>query len=256
MIVFNILAVVLVKKIIVHSLLVQKDLIKKTFFLSHKISTLYQGVDTSVFKPLHNGEVNVLKRELGVSAEVNLVGMVGRYDPAKGHKIFLEAASLVLQEDHNVKFVAVGGLLFADVFPFFKNYYDEVLEYARRLGVERHVVFLPHRNDIPEVMRSLDVLVLPSVNEGFGLVVLEALASSVPVVTSPAVGALELVGDSTCVFRAASGEATSFARHILSAVEFVRKNPHRCTERERISQFSWETSSQQYEQVYEMIGKR
>ena len=201
-IVFNILALFLVKKIATNSRAVSEDVKRKTFFLSHKIGTIYMGVDAELFRPMRNGEVNLLRHELGLDPEMKLVGMVGRYDPSKGHKIFLQAASIISRSRRDVKFIVIGGLLFADVFPLFESYRQEVMEFCHRAGLGGDVVFLPHREDMPEVIRSLDVFVLPSINEGFGLVVLEAIASGVPVVASRGVGALEPVGDLESVFPA------------------------------------------------------
>jgi glycosyltransferase involved in cell wall biosynthesis len=65
---------------------------------------------------------------------------------------------------------------------------------ARNLGVSDRVHFLDFRRDVPELMRSVDFVVFPSLYEPSGLVLLEAMASGVPVVTSASVGGLEASG--------------------------------------------------------------
>ena len=218
---FNVLAVLLVDKIITNSSIVREYMRRRTLFLSRKIDIVHQGVDTSVFHPSGHGVTDVLRAELGLDRDTKLVGMVGRFDPQKGHKIFLEAASIVLREQPETRFVIVGGLLFADVFPFYRDYYENVIDCYHRLGLEHSVSFMAHREDMSEVMRSLDLFVLPSTQEGFGLVLLEALASGVPVVASESACAVELVRDVQSLHLAQTGNSASFAEQILRALESI-----------------------------------
>jgi glycosyltransferase involved in cell wall biosynthesis len=235
---------------------------KGTLFLSGKTEVVYQGVDTSLFRPSHNGEANVLRKELGLDAVAPLVGMVGRFDPQKGHKIFLEAAALVLERRPGVRFVVVGGVLFADVFPFYNDYHSEVMQCHHRLGLEGKVLFLSHRTDMPEVMRGLDLLVLPSTREGFGLVVLEALSSGVPVVASDSAGAAEVIRDIPSVGIATCGDPESFAREILKALDAGRGVPGRAAFSEGaagkklpgLEGLDWDTSARKMEKVYTAVG--
>ncbi|HEY6192859.1 MAG TPA: glycosyltransferase family 4 protein [Bacteroidota bacterium] len=220
---FNFLAIILVDKIIANSSAVRKRLQARTLFLSGRMEVVYQGVDTSEFRPSRNGERDLLRGELALSGATRLVGMVGRFDPQKGHIVFLEAAAQVIQRRRDVRFVVIGGALFSDVFPFYKQYQNEVMECHRRLDLGAHVTFLPQRDDIPEVMRSLDLYVLPSTQEGFGLVVLEALASAVPVVVSDAAGAVEVVGTIPSVYVAETGNPGSFAEKILHALDDIER---------------------------------
>ncbi|MBI4548631.1 MAG: glycosyltransferase family 4 protein [Ignavibacteriae bacterium] len=256
MILFNVLALFLVKRIVTNSQAVKNDLLRRTVFLSRKIDTVYQGVDTELFRPSRDGDVNVLRKELKLDPKVKLVGMVGRYDPSKGHKVFLHAASHVLKKRSDVKFVLIGGVLFGDVFPFFRRYYDDVLNYHRELRLEEKVIFLPHRGDMPEVMRSLDVFVLPSLNEGFGLVILEALASNVPIVASRTIGAMEVVGDTEGVFAAEPGDPMSFAEKIDQALEYVQNKLYHTFNSAKLSQLTWAEYSRKMEQLYETVVKR
>lgn len=70
---------------------------------------------------------------------------------------------------------------------------------ANSLGIAERVTFLGFRDDIPRLLRAADIFVFPSRYEPFSLVVLEAMASGVPVVTAATVGATELVGDAGIV---------------------------------------------------------
>jgi glycosyltransferase involved in cell wall biosynthesis len=257
---FNFLALLLVDKIITNSLAIRKHLQARTLFLSGKLEVVYQGVDTSLFHPSRTGDENILRAELGLDRDTPLVGMVGRYDPQKGHKVFLEAAARVVQQRPEVRFVVVGGVLFSDVFPFYKEYHDDVMQCHRRLDLGESVRFLSHRDDIPEVMRSLDLFVLPSIQEGFGLVVLEALASGLPVVVSEAAGAVEVIGDLPSVYVAETGNPESFAKKILQGLGKADGQPDARARQldsgavhSDLTRFDWAEYSNKIEMIYATV---
>ncbi len=179
--------------------------------LSRRVEVIPPGVDTSVFRPLAPGEPNVLLSELGLPAGVKLVGMAARFEPGKGHLLFLHAAARVAQRRKDVVFVVIGAAINADVIPFLRAYQESVISESVRLGLADRVRFLGHRDDMPELLRSFDLVVVPSEREGFGLIILEALASGAPVVVSPAVGAWERVRELPGVATARAGDIESFA---------------------------------------------
>jgi len=257
MILLNVLGLFAVKRIIANSTVVKEDLLRRTVLLSKKVETFYQGVDTDQFRPSRNGEAKKLRDELRVEPGTKLVGMVGRFDPSKGHKIFLRAAASVLQKRKDVKFVIVGGLLNEDVIPSLRKYLDSVIRCGEELDFGDHLVFLSHRDDAPEVLRSLDVLVCPSGSEGFGLTVLEGVASGVPVVVSRSTGALELVAGMDGVFVAETGEPLSFAARIHEGLErrnnpsFESQSPARPRQ---LKDFSWYEYAKRVEKLYDKVG--
>jgi glycosyltransferase involved in cell wall biosynthesis len=108
-----------------------------------------------------------------------LVGVVARLQPEKGVANFLKAAARVAPQFPDAHFVVAGdGPL-----------RQQLADLAADLGLERRVHFLGFRSDASELMRFLDVLVVPSLSEGSPLVTLEAVAAGVPVVAS-AVGGI------------------------------------------------------------------
>jgi len=108
-----------------------------------------------------------------------LVGVVARLQPEKGVADLLKAAVHVSKISPQVRFLVVGdGPL-----------REELLALARRIGVEKRVRFLGHRTDAQALVGLMEVLVVPSVTEGSPLIVLEAMATGVPVVAS-AVGGI------------------------------------------------------------------
>lgn len=190
---FNLLSVFLVDRIITNSRFINNYLLNNTMFLSSRTSVVYNGIDTNLFQPVGDGKNNSFRNELGITNSTMLIGMVSRFDVWKGHKIFLEAASLILKKNKDIQFVIIGGLLNKSEMSTINIYYNEVMNHYKNLQLDNKVLFIPHRDDMPEVMRGLDILVLPSNNEPFGLVVLEAMASGTLVIASDSGGPLEII---------------------------------------------------------------
>lgn len=190
---FNILSVLFVNKIITNSKFINNYLLNNTMFLSLSSSVVYNGIDTILFQPLGDKRNNSFRNELGITNSTKLIGMVSRFDVWKGHKIFLEAASVILKKNKDIQFVIIGGLLNKDEMPSINIYYNEIINLYQNLQLGNKVLFIPHRDDMPEVIRGLDILVLPSHNEPFGLVVLEAMASGTVVIASDSGGPLEII---------------------------------------------------------------
>jgi glycosyltransferase involved in cell wall biosynthesis len=183
--------------------------------------------------------------------------MAGRFDPAKGHLIFLQAAAEIRKKRSDVTFVVAGGMMMGDVIPSLKDYHVRVKEYCHDAGMDADVIFLGHRNDMPDVLRSLDVYVCPSISEGFGLTVVEALACGVPVVTSATVGVLDLIAKESNVFIAETGNAASFAASIGQALTAKRKEIgiSDVTAMSSFKHIGWAQYARRFEQVYAELSE-
>jgi glycosyltransferase involved in cell wall biosynthesis len=114
------------------------------------------------------------------------IGMIGRISPEKGQAEFLEAIALLAPQFPGAKFAICG----APTTPAGK-YLNFVSELARGLPVE----FLGWRDDIAAVLAELDLLVVPSKDEGMGRVIVEAFSAGVPVVAFGAGGIPEVITD-------------------------------------------------------------
>lgn len=210
----NIMALFIIDRVVTNSIRGELDLKRKTFFLSKKITSIHPGVDTALFRPRGETGMNALRKELGISPSTKIIGMVARFDPAKDHATFLRTAAAMTRDRSDLQFIVIGGLLMSDSLPSWKRYHDEIMALHTSLGLGNKVVFLNHRNDSPELIRSLDLLVCPSTREAFGLVVLEGVASGVPVVVSKGVGALEAVEHESGVYFAEPTDVSSFVAGI------------------------------------------
>jgi glycosyltransferase involved in cell wall biosynthesis len=128
-----------------------------------------------------------VRADLAPSGE-RLVGYVGVLHPIKGIEHFIRAAIDVAEVVPDVRFVIVG----SEKYPDWRAHLEEL---ARPLLATKRLMFLGHRSDIPEVMRALDILVVPSLEEPFGYVNIEAGAAGVPVIASNVGGIPEIVID-------------------------------------------------------------
>jgi glycosyltransferase involved in cell wall biosynthesis len=132
------------------------------------------------------------------------VGTVGWLLPIKGPEVLLEAMGHVWQRRSNIALIYVG-----------KGDLEEPLKaMVRRLNVADRVRFLGWRTDIPDLMHSFDIFVLPSRNEGMGRVIVEAMAAGLPVVASRTGGLPDLVSDGHNGFLVPPGDAAALGRAI------------------------------------------
>src|SRR6185436_2996176 len=136
-----------------------------------------------------NGEGKALSKELRLRAGDSRIGIIGNLTPVKGQLELLTAFGDVLKQIPNAALVIVGSTMFnRDV-----GYQERLVAQAKALGITNRVRFLGQRNDVPRIMRSLDLLVLNSTSEAFPLVGLEGQAYGVPVLSTRVGGVPELI---------------------------------------------------------------
>jgi glycosyltransferase involved in cell wall biosynthesis len=130
-----------------------------------------------------------LRRELGIPLDVPLLASVSRLFSWKGQRELLQAFALAHAERPDTKLVVVGD----DVSGQDGAYLRELKELAVKLRIADAVIFTGGRSDIPRVMAACDVFTLPSFEEPFGLVFLEAMAMARPVIAIDNGGTPEVV---------------------------------------------------------------
>jgi glycosyltransferase involved in cell wall biosynthesis len=152
-------------------------------YAKDKFVVIPNGFDTSRFVPNEDARIAV-RRELGLTENAILVGLVARFDPQKNHEGFLVAAGMLRRVREDVRFVLIGrGVDSAN---------RELSRWAEEAKVLDAVHLLGERMDVPRLMAALDVAVNASLGEGFSNVVGEAMACGVPCVVTD-------VGDSAYV---------------------------------------------------------
>ena len=154
-----------------------------------KFVVVPNGVDLAVFAP---GRDRLrARRELGIDPSWSVIGMAGAITERKGQLMLLQAAAKVVKVVPQVKFVFAGRTNDARD----EDYAAKLRSYVDSTALTDNVMFLGWSPDMPRVLSTLDLFVLPSSNEGLPRAILEAMAASVPVVATNVGGNSELVLD-------------------------------------------------------------
>ena len=154
---------------------------------SQKLRTINDAIDFDAINALEV-EPGAVKQELGINAHHLVVGTVANIRPQKGHQYLVQAARLVLEQYPDVTFVMVGG-------EKFEGGIRELEELAQRLGIRERIIFTRFRSDVLRIMAGFDIFTLPSLYEGFGIVLLEAMSLGKPVIGTRVGGIPEVIED-------------------------------------------------------------
>lgn len=136
--------------------------------------------------------VGDVKGELGIPPNQRIVGMVSRVAPQKDFPTLLKAARRVLAEAPQTHFLIVGD--HSDS-PGARAHYEHVQQLIRAEALETHVTFTGFRRDTARLVSAMDICVLSTHMEGFGLVLIEAMALGKPVIGTAVGGVPEIITD-------------------------------------------------------------
>ncbi|MCM8782814.1 MAG: glycosyltransferase family 4 protein [Candidatus Omnitrophica bacterium] len=176
--------------------------------LEYKIGTpdkyvlINYGIDYSEFKRKPNLE---LKDQLRINRASPVIGMIACFKPQKGIFDFVKVAQRVSFSFPEVRFILVGdGVLRA-----------KIEKFIQKLNLEKRIILLGWRRDIPNILSIIDVFVLTSLWEGMPISVLEAKVSEKPVVVTDTGGVSEIIKDSIDGFLVPCGNIDLISEKIL-----------------------------------------
>jgi Glycosyltransferase len=218
------------------------------FSLKHRISAILNGIEMEKFKMVE-GVRNVTRETLQLQEDDFVVGVVGMLTPRKGQLAVVENFPRVLEQVPNAKLLIVG----AAVFNRDEKYADRLKRTATDLGISDRVHFLGSRDDIPALMQSLDLLVVNSSVEPFGLVLLEAMACGTPVLAAISGGIPELIQHSRNGWLIEYGDSRALSDSIIHLSQSLETR-QQIAERGRrlvLETFSSSRYLNQLEQFYE-----
>jgi len=151
-----------------------------------KIIKIYNGIETDYYKPVGNEEMRYkIRREFAVNDSDILIASLGRLVWQKGFEYFLHAIPEILREIPDARFILVGD---GPLRP-------ELERLAVELGEGDKIIFAGYRSDVRDVLAALDIVVIPSVLEGFPMITLEAMAMAKPIVAAKIDGITEQITD-------------------------------------------------------------
>jgi glycosyltransferase involved in cell wall biosynthesis len=170
-------------KIVVVSDSVGKMLMARDKVPCSRIVRIYSGIEFS------NYDLNIDKdsnrKELGLKSDDVVIGTIGRLRPEKGHEYLIKAIAEVLRKFPEVRLLIAGD----------GAEENKLKCLSDKMGIKDKVIFTGFRNDIPEILSILDLFVLPSIEEGLPMAVLEAMASGRGIVATRIGGTEELIQD-------------------------------------------------------------
>jgi glycosyltransferase involved in cell wall biosynthesis len=154
--------------------------VKKRGISPEKLVTIPYGVDLQKY---NLNPASEKRKELGVSSGTILFGTVARLHKQKGHVYLIKAVKDVVKEIPNVKFVFIGD----------GELREELEEQVNKFKIADKFLFLGFRYDVDELLKTIDVFVLPSLYEGLPNVILEAMACGQPVIATSVDGSPEAI---------------------------------------------------------------
>lgn len=213
---------------------------------NHRLErTIPNGVEIDLGDKQQTVDRVAARSKFGLTPEHFVIGNVGRLDHQKGQSYLIEAFAQVLSTLPHARLIIVGwGALEA-----------ELKAQASRLGVSREVQMLGKRTDVLQILPCFDVFAFPSIFEGQGIALLEAMLEGVPVVASRVGGIPEIITDgqtgllvepksvrelNEAILRVA-GDSALAGRLVKAARVFVEK------------QYSIESSAREYDLVYKEL---
>lgn len=158
-------------------------------FLEHKIGTedkyltIYYGIKQDNYLKTYNGPLK--RKELNITEGAPLIGNIARLVPEKGHQFCLEAFKMVLSKFSKTMLAIVGdGILKRDI---------ELK--INELGLSKNVIMLGHRNDVAQILTSLDISLHTSIWEGTPIAIIEAMLMGKAIIATKVGGIPELIED-------------------------------------------------------------
>ncbi|MSS70941.1 MAG: glycosyltransferase family 1 protein [Candidatus Latescibacteria bacterium] len=205
---------------------------------------IYNGIDADAFVR-GRADRAAVRRELGVPSGAFLIASVGRLAPVKGHVHLIDALPEVLRERPDAAVLIAGdGPLRGDL-----------ESRARALGVADHVFLPGHRGDVAGVLEAADLFALPSLNEGLGLALVEAMAMGLATVASRVGGVPEVVLEGETGLLVPPGDAGALAGAILRLMDdaAARRRMGEASQARARTHFSIERAVRETERLYEEL---
>ena len=206
-----------IHKVIVNSEATKRTMVKDApWFPNDKAVVIYNGIDTTPYTQLglHRNALRLkLRTSIGAPSDAPIIALVGELNERKQHRVVIEAMPRVLESFPAVRAVFVGD----------GDDRAALEAIVKERGLQDSICFTGFRADVPEIMMGCDAVLLPSRVEGFGYVLVEAMAAGIPCIATNTSSIPEIVEDGTTGILHAVGDAGALA----SAIVDLLSNPDR-----------------------------
>ncbi len=212
---------------------------------SSHITTVYNGIDTDLYSTATPN--TALLAEVGIPVEAKVIGTVGRLEDEKDYPMLLTAFQKLCQTEKNVYLVIVG----------YGSLEQNLKQMAQDLFIADRVIFLGQRRNIHRILPCFDLFVLSSQSEGFPLVILEAMAARVPILTTNVGGIPEMIVDQESGLLTTPKDADLMAMKMATVLADLPAAKERSDAAftKVVQAFSLESMTTQYEAIYRNLPK-
>ena len=214
---------------------VRNRLLPRLRYRPEKCSVIWNGVATERFSK-HPASPGALRPRIRF-------GTVGRLVPAKGHAVLIEAFAKVAQQLPGAELHIYG----------YGPLEQELRDLAARLGMEGRITLEGRAEDPAAALESLDLFVLSSLNEGLPLVIMEAMAAGLPVVSTRVGGVPEVAPEHVAAWYCEPGDVDGLARALAAAARGGELEARGAEARRLASQYDIARMSARYEALYDRL---
>ena len=236
--------------------IIKKKILKWSLSKSNRVIAVSESVKESVESILETprNHVTVIYNgvdidRFGCKTKLNekciQIVYVGRLIEEKGVQITLQALSM-LSDELDYKFVIAGT----------GGYKDELDTLSKKLGIADRVIFVGERHDIEDLLCQSDIFIHVPLQEGFGITVVEAMASGLTCICSKAGGIPEIIQDGENGFLVSEGNPQALADKLVKVIECSDLNVIRRNARKRALEFSIENFVEMLDQEIECVFNR
>ncbi len=175
----------------------------KEMFKTDSVFVIKNGIDLSVFR--QEFKTDALREELGINKNAFVMGHIGRFSSVKNHDFLIDVFAEILKRKPNAHLIMIGS----------GPLKESITAKINTLGIEKNVLILSNRTDIPELLSIMDIFVFPSFFEGLSVTLVEAQASGLPCYISDSLNPQNILSEKTIPISLDSG-ASAWADIILN----------------------------------------
>ena len=219
-----------------------KFMVKNCKINPKKVTAVHSGFLDEFNCQIDKASVADMRKKYALTENDLVIGIVARLDSRKGYFYLLDAVAKIIKDYPEVKLICAGG---GDLQP-------ELGAYSRKLGIDKRVIFTGTVEDIPSFLGLLDIFTLPSLDEGLGIVILEAMNSGLAVVASNVGGIPEMVDNDETGLLVEPANSDDLARGLITLIKDkdLRVKMGELA-KERVKRFSSDIMIQKLEKIYD-----
>jgi len=225
---------------------VRESIICQVGPIQDKVVTILNGVDVRRYSSAVDKET--IRRQLGIGPDSPLIVTVGRLTAPKGHRYLITAAAAVVSRCPDVHFLFIGD----------GELKSTLQAQAEAVGILEHIHFLGIRNDVPDILATATLFVLPSLWEGLSIALLEAMASGKSIVATAVSGTTQVMvpGETGLIVPPGNSPALASAIIQLLSDPVWAQGMGRAAKQHVATNFSAQKQAKEYLALYRRLVER